>query len=1815
MDNNNLENKSNTPREYEESDAAVEMHSPLVSFDESQTDQEIKTKDQQMYQTMSASDDNGFSDVKQFMETPFTYHETDQVNVQLNNAAIQYQMEDFVLPGRDGFDVSIARRYDSGSANLVDMDPYVKYKKLRTGSRDNNHNIRTYGLGHGWSFVLPSVETIPWIAYYYLSIPEIKFEKVEWWTGYDYVLHLGDGRVLKIRKFDNSFYDYNLKDVTVQFKAGKISHPYNANLIKQYHMVVEYKNGNKDYFRDTVNNGNDRDGKLALNYKLAARQDRFGNMISYELADYGGMTIVDTWGRTIQLVKTSSGLTWNLPGAEPGGNYEITYQVERTGPMKLTAATDMMGNQTKFDYYNPDQYTGLMRYASEKAAGKASGDENQNYLLLKSITYPDQTYTHFEYGEAIKLSSGMDGFITRFPISVMKDIAGGEEYRKVEYSYEYADSPVYIKGAKVKKHQDIEENHKFLSNGMLDEREISHQGVLISKSKYTYKNKLMISAVDQILDPDELNDSTGNTDKTWLGIEQDPELKGRVKKTYWTYSDDRKADLIKEVEEYPDDPGLNQEITNSYGYFSIVIETTRKKGSDIVRETNDLDALSDNKVIKCHRVYENNILKEKTVYDYNDPQNPYCITVEKRYIANGTTDLEQSVDYAETAYTYNSSNYTHQYATKEHRRIQDADGKDVDPIKETYKYDLWGRVISKTDGRNQVTTIRYDQLRRIVEEIFPSPLGQTITNKTYYNDRYSYITQTDANNYKKRITYNLFGKVKQVCLAAADTPAAGDIVLQDYQYNTWGELVEVKSYDGTGTLAANTRKTEQYSYDSFGRVLSRKILQTGYEEQYHYEDFFVDPEDGMKYLLEQKTIKGDSNAPEVKTETYKDLKDQIRKEYLAGTRITTNVYDNAGNKVRILDAENRLQQWEYDYRGQVVKSIRTESGQQRSTRIEYDALGNKRYSWDENGKRTEYRCDLSGRLIQVIAPFDHRSQVTKYYYDGIGNIIREKKGQENDWREVRHDYDAAGRLINTWQYLSTTNWIRTCYQYDAMGNVTFMRAGDTPSGQGRQVNRYTYDRFGNTVTMTDASNRTEYYRYDRVGIKQEKTDRNGNKIVYQHDALDHLIRETSQIETADGLVTSTHEYTYSKNGKLVKELSRERAAGEPEICLESRYYYDNKGQLIRQEDPGDAIKYYTYDIHGNRQTFRLIRNGQEEPEINLYYVYDDQNRLRQVRRDGLGGMVLAEYTYDVKGNRNMLRYSKNGIETRYTYNEANRIIAMETKRYGNVIASWDYGYDINGDLLYKTNKSSASTITYRYDRLGRLAEEDHPGWKKVVYTYDAYSNRIKMMVEGRTREEPVSVTSYEYDVNNQLQKEVRKQGKVTETYNYCYDNNGNETFRIWEKTAPSPGYPGSVQLSASWKYDDPVVYEWRHYNGFDQLIRINQDAREIMYQYRVDGLRHSRRIRNLTDREFKTTVFYWDGDDIVAEQTNKHSIICYLRGVNLIARASNNMVYYYVLNEHGDVAELWSEHGIRKTIYEYDAFGDEKNPNPKDENAFRYCAEYFDVETKTVYLRARSYRTATGRFLTEDPYWHSGNLIYGDQERQNDKHIIDLNGLSWMKNSVIMPDIEAISQSANLYMYCMNNPIRYSDKNGEVALLAAMAIGAVAGAVISAGIELGMQLWKSKSLAEVEWGRVGIQAATGAVSGALAASSFGIVGQMVGNAAISGISNAATQKIYTGKINAFELGVSIGVGTVLGFVGGKGAYNGANKFSVSYVTQGSYLLRHDVIRYIDSNIAEKAVTETLKAITRSSVAGVLIEQIKGFTNQVVSRQNGTYLYN
>ena len=97
----------------------------------------------------------------------------------------------------------------------------------------------------------------------------------------------------------------------------------------------------------------------------------------------------------------------------------------------------------------------------------------------------------------------------------------------------------------------------------------------------------------------------------------------------------------------------------------------------------------------------------------------------------------------------------------------------------------------------------------------------------------------------------------------------------------------------------------------------------------------------------------------------------------------------------------------------------------------------------------------------------------------------------------------------------------------------------------------------------------------------------------------------------------------------------------------------------------------------------------------------------------------------------------------------------------------------------------------------------------------------------------------------------------------------------------------------------------------------------------------------------------------------------------------------YLKDGHGNII---GKHGTATgtaNVY-YDAFGVEQNKDKNDTNPFRYCGEYYDAETDSIYLRARYYSPTTGRFISEDPIQ---------------------DGLNW-------------------YVYCGGNPVVFVDPSG-----------------------------------------------------------------------------------------------------------------------------------------------------------------------------------------
>ena len=110
----------------------------------------------------------------------------------------------------------------------------------------------------------------------------------------------------------------------------------------------------------------------------------------------------------------------------------------------------------------------------------------------------------------------------------------------------------------------------------------------------------------------------------------------------------------------------------------------------------------------------------------------------------------------------------------------------------------------------------------------------------------------------------------------------------------------------------------------------------------------------------------------------------------------------------------------------------------------------------------------------------------------------------------------------------------------------------------------------------------------------------------------------------------------------------------------------------------------------------------------------------------------------------------------------------------------------------------------------------------------------------------------------------------------------------------------------------------------------------------------------------------------------------------------------------------------------------EKKPDPLDGNPFRYCGEYYDGETKTYYLRARYYDPNIGRFTQQDTHWTTANSIYGD----NPQKINEREDKLGLKSYSYAPQITAVMQSGNLYVYGVNNPVAFCDRSGCAGELA-----------------------------------------------------------------------------------------------------------------------------------------------------------------------------------
>ena len=883
------------------------------------------------------------------------------------------------------------------------------------------------------------------------------------------------------------------------------------------------------------------------------------------------------------------------------------------------------------------------------------------------------------------------------------------------------------------------------------------------------------------------------------------------------------------------------------------------------------------------------------------------------YEYNGHGQILREVDGEgkEVLYTYNDLGWK----IREQIKVQETDPALYRVI--AYTYDSQGNKVEEAYGQQEV-------------ERDGEPDGWHRIHFSYDKNNHLNVVKDDFGA-KMRYDYDCLGNVTLEERAIAD----GVHSVIHYAYNKNGWLVqrteEIQgngpvqaavtryAYDANGNLTkittpkgseihrsydADDRLTEervldrkngidrrvQYAYDAAGNVLKQAILGTDGECL----------ESSTRYDLKDRATHRTNPAGGVTRYLY-DRNDRLRKEISpygyepesddgAGVSYT---YDSRGNRLRTTNALGEVvQEFSYNLRNQPV--------------IQKNTFGN----------RTELSYELDGKIKDIRRSGNHQRTLQQYEYNARGQITGVVDGNQNP---ISYDVDSWGRITG----IGFADGVKEGYEYTPAGQVS-----RTIDGNGNAV-QYRYNSLGKISERIDQLGFTETFRYDEEGNLSLHIDRDGRQLQRACNVFGQPVYEKAS--DAEGKHTNISTWHYDSLGRVTRAVCDGKSY---------EYIYDAHGNLKEKRSNGKRLVSYTHDRAGQ------ITEIKDPAGVCTRYEYDILGRRSRIFNDD--GLEVR-YGYDALNRISRIHYG-NGVETAYTYDGDGNIRTLETKAGENVLLSFAYRYDGNGNRTAKTGTqaalggitseitagNNALDISYNYDVRGQLLEERRNG-ASVCYAYDKAGNRIrKTDVQGEIR--------YLYNAKNQLIAEE----SPADRKQFSYDRQGGI---IEEKNA------AGIRLFS--------------YNSRRQQTRVETETGNVQEnRYDAEGLRFE-----LLENGRRTSFVYHDGE-LLQEEGREEQGTSYHLGAGMEAFRRGQELSYYHRDEQLSTVFVTDGHRNVQNSYQYDAFGMSLGTTEKLNNRIRYTGQQYDDVTGQYYLRARYYNPVAGRFMQEDVYQGDGLNLY-----------------------------------------------------------------------------------------------------------------------------------------------------------------------------------------------------------------------------------------------
>lgn len=811
-----------------------------------------------------------------------------------------------------------------------------------------------------------------------------------------------------------------------------------------------------------------------------------------------------------------------------------------------------------------------------------------------------------------------------------------------------------------------------------------------------------------------------------------------------------------------------------------------------------------------------------------------------------------------------------------------------------------------------------------------------------------------------------------------------------FEYNAKGQVTKERtpeskeifySWDDAGNLLSVTdplRNLTSYEYDKNGNKLSKTEPEgTKTTDQNDFKtNYTFNSQRLITSVIDAKTG--------LKTVYTYDANGDLETTVTPNNLKTTYINDKAGRPSETINP--------YGFR----------------SKVQYDANGNPTGITDPNKKNSGASYDSTDRLEKET---DTENKETSFTYDKNDNI----KVISHETKQIAYNYDTNDRLTSE----SINGTTASTYAYDKESNITSSSAGGTTVDHNYSL----------TDEITKVSVAGQLFSYHRNKNNQlTSLDKsNGDTVSYEYN-------EGAQVKTISHLrnnvTIAKYAYEYDGNGNRTK-ISTTYGTGPTSV---QNYKYDNNNQLLSSD-----ASTYTYDSAGNIQKRQIY----EETDS---YTYNG-NRLTGSTikyKDGISPAPEV-YGYDANGNMtsrsttggpsSLLHFNGNAVNTRD--NRASEIkgtASYVTGKYGQAIKlygasylnylsasnlnldtgtaefwfspAWAsdnqiktlFEYFVDQDNYIRLNKTAENKLElqyvkdkYNYGALAPLVINWTSGeWYQIAFSWD--KDRTVIYLNG------ARIFNKEF-ANGGLKTLTSPAEKITigamasGTTPSQYANGTFDELIVWPTVKNIIDIQASNKLTTENSYKPLVTYA---YDSDDYLTNITKNDGSII-NYTYDA---QKRLTKRTMTGQADILYEYDGDSLVAEKNSAGVVqtkyIYDAEGGLLYIEQGVNK-YYPIYDGLGSITMLRDQAGATVATYQYDEWGKIVKQTGTVKQPLRFASYYWDQDAGLYHLGARWYDPTLMRFISVDPN-------PGDQDD---------------------------SLSLNEYMYCRNNPINYTDPDGD----------------------------------------------------------------------------------------------------------------------------------------------------------------------------------------